>query len=371
MFRFLYLLILYLINLGCQGDTVSPDDTMPKNLTVEVIVSEDGSGKVDILAQAENVVEYRFYPGDLNADEFISNTGGSFSYNYSKSGSYNLEVRAYGSSGMFLKKVKKLTVQVGDDDGTIDLNKGYMTPLTYDGMNLIWGDEFEGTSLNNSKWSYELGDGCPNLCGWGNNELEFYKRENGIVKEGVVILEVKKEKFQNSDYTSARIKTQNKFSFKYGRIDIRAVLPRGQGMWPAFWMLGNNISSVGWPACGEVDIMEMVGGKGRENTVHGNARWDQSGLTDKSGSYVLESGTFADEYHVYSLVWNEESISWYVDDVRYHTVSILDPDMSEFHQEYFIILNLAIGGDWPGNPDATTVFPQRMAVDYIRVFQKS
>lgn len=246
---------------------------------------------------------------------------------------------------------------------------GYVSPLSYPGYTLAWNDEFDGTGLNPGDWTHETGDGCPSLCGWGNNELQYYRSQNTTVADGLLVIEAREESFGGRNYTSSRIKTQNKKFFRYGKIDIRAALPRGQGLWPALWMLGESITSVGWPASGEIDIMEMIGGGGREDTVHGTVHWDNNGTyASYGGSTTLGSGTFADQYHVFSIEWDSSAIRWYVDGVQYHVISITPADLSEFHDNFFFLFNVAVGGNWPGSPDATTYFPQRMYVDYVRVF---
>jgi beta-glucanase (GH16 family) len=246
---------------------------------------------------------------------------------------------------------------------------GYTTPVSYGGMALVWSDEFDGENLNATDWTFETGNGSG---GWGNNELQFYRSENTSLVDGNLIITARKESYMGSNYTSSRIKTQDKKVFQYGRVDIRAVLPKGQGIWPALWMLGNNISSVGWPSCGEIDIMEMVGGSNRENTVYGTAHWDEGGHAcncDGDHGYTLTSGTFNDKFHVFSLVWTDTALTWYVDDVQFAALDITTEVRSELKEESFFIFNVAVGGNWPGNPDATTIFPQRMIVDYIRFFQ--
>jgi beta-glucanase (GH16 family) len=183
------------------------------------------------------------------------------------------------------------------------------------------------------------------------------------------VISAKNEIFQSHDYTSSRIITKDKKFFKYGRVDIRAVLPEGQGIWPALWMLGSNIGTAGWPACGEIDIMEMIGGSGREKTVYGTAHWDNGGHDSSGKSYSLGTGTYADKFHVFSIVWNETSITWYMDDIQYNTVDTTPATRNEFQNNFFFIFNLAVGGDWPGNPNSATGFPQHLIVDYIRMFQ--
>lgn len=246
-------------------------------------------------------------------------------------------------------------------------SSGAISPTSYPGMTLVWEDDFNGSSINTSNWSFETGRG---QNGWGNNELQFYRRENTSLKDGNLIITAKKESFEGSEYTSSRLVTINKQQFRYGRIDIRAALPRGQGLWPALWMLGSNFPTVGWPKCGEIDIMEMIGGQGRENTVHGTVHWDNNGQRSLlSGSKKISSGTLADQFHVFSIVWNATSIRWYIDDIEYHTIDTTPAELDEFRRQFFFIFNVAVGGDWPGSPDASTTFPQHMIVDYVRVFQ--
>jgi beta-glucanase (GH16 family) len=248
--------------------------------------------------------------------------------------------------------------------------KGYTTPTSYANLKLAWADEFDGTSLNENFWNYELG----NNNGWGNNELQYYKKENTSVKDGYLIVQAKAENFSGQNYTSSRLTTQNKFNFKYGRIDIRAALPKGQGIWPALWMLGKNITTVNWPKCGEIDIMEMIGGSGSgtgsDKTTYGTAHWDNAGSHALyGGNTKLASGVFNDEFHVFSIVWDAKKIVWYLDDKQFHIIDTTPAGLSEFQEEYFLLVNLAVGGDWPGKPDGTTLLPQQLVVDYIRVFQ--
>jgi len=363
------MLTLFLL-IGVLG-SCSPDlpdaDQDPANLKVEIILSQEEAGVVDIIASADHCVEFRLYIDGGDSASYINPTG-IFRHTFIRSGNHLIEVRAYGLSGRYLKETRSIQVVAGD---IITIENGYKTPLSYPGYNLVWNDEFEGVAVNEQNWTFETGNGCPQLCGWGNNELQYYRRENAGVGDGVLTIEARRESIQGSGYTSARMITRNKRSFGYGRVDIRALLPKGQGIWPALWMLGNNISTVGWPACGEIDIMEMVGGSGRENTVHGTLHWDYQGThAQYGGSKIRSSGTYADEYHVFTIIWDPSSIRWYVNDQHFVTADILPASMGAFHQEFFFIFNLAVGGNWPGNPNSETQFPQRMKVDYIRVFQK-
>ena len=261
------------------------------------------------------------------------------------------------------------TVTLENDDPYSGNDSGYVTPTSYPGYTLVWNEEFDGTSLNSADWNYETGG-----HGWGNNELQNYRNDpsNIRIENGRMIITARKEQFGGNAYTSARLTTQGKKEFQFGRIDIRAKLPKGQGIWPALWMLGSNISTVGWPACGETDIMELIGHE--PHKVHGTTHWGPQGSntsTYRTGTYTLQQGDFSDAYHVFSIIWVQDNIRFYVDDQLYHTVSIshVNPATYRHNAPFFFIANVAVGGNWPGSPDATTVFPQSMYVDYIRVFQ--
>ncbi|MDG0968316.1 MAG: family 16 glycosylhydrolase [Porticoccaceae bacterium] len=266
---------------------------------------------------------------------------------------------------------------MADDGWEIPSFSGYTSPQSYDGYSLVWSDEFSGTEINTDNWSLEVGGG-----GWGNNELQYYTNRNAYLKDGMLVIRAEQESFGGRNYTSARMKTQGKQNFKYGRVDIRARMPEGQGMWPALWMLGKNIDEVSWPSCGEIDIMEMVGGgNGRDNRVHGTAHWNNGGLQQNIGYNPVSYGgnkllsgseTLATNFHVFSIIWDDDSITWYIDDVQYHVMAIdSSASLAAFQKEFFLIFNIAVGGDWPQSPDASTVFPQRMVVDYVRIFQES
>ncbi len=250
-------------------------------------------------------------------------------------------------------------------------NTGYSTPTFYSGYTLTWSDEFNGSELNRTNWNTELGNGNN---GWGNNELQYYTASfnNVFVSDGNLVIEARKELQSGFSYTSSRLTTQGKRSFKFGRIDIRAKLPVGKGIWPALWMLGNNITSIGWPACGETDIMELVGTY--PSRITGTAHWASPQGSDvmKNSNYILSSKDFSSEFHVFSINWKENEIDWYVDDQLFLTVQTNDVGVAAypFNEEQFFIFNVAVGGNWPGAPDGTTQFPQRMFVDYVRVFQK-
>ncbi len=248
-------------------------------------------------------------------------------------------------------------------------NAGYSTPLIYPGKTLTWSEEFDGSTINQNVWTFETGGG-----GWGNAELENYsaKTQNAFQSKGNLIIEARRE--NGNSYSSARMITKNKKVFNSSntsRIDIRAKIPVGKGIWPAIWMLGNNIDQVSWPACGEIDIMEILGNE--PNKLYGTFHFGANSTlhVSKGTSYVLSSGSFDQQFHVYSLVWMKDQAQILIDDIPYFTLTtaMTAGNAYPFNSDFFFILNVAVGGNWPGSPDATTVFPQRLVVDYIRVFQ--
>ena len=369
----LFLIAFFVLSFNsCKEEPVKDSVSLPTNLQVTVSVSDDVEGLVEVTASADKANFYTFIFSDNNDDIIEENNEGEASYQFSEEGTYQIEVRANTSQISYINQIETVTISFEDNTpgpGFIPTS-GYSTPLTYPNYNLVWNDEFEGNALSTADWNYEIGTGSN---GWGNNELQYYTDENTRIEDGYLIIEAKQELTNGSNYSSSRVTTQNKQSFKYGRIDIRAALPYGQGIWPALWMLGNDISSVGWPDCGEIDIMELVGGDvsgGGDNVVHGTVHWDNGGTYANYGqSNTLSDGIFANEFHVFSIVWNEQSITWYRDDIQYNVIDISPANMSEFDQEFFFIFNVAVGGNWPGSPNSETEFPQTMIVDYVRVFQ--
>ncbi len=244
---------------------------------------------------------------------------------------------------------------------------GYWSAASYPGYHLAWSDEFNDAVVNTQNWNFETGNN-----GWGNHELENYtgRPQNVFESNGNLIIEARKENLDGSAYTSARITTQGKRMLQYGRIDMRAKLPVSPGMWPALWMLGSNINTVPWPACGEIDIMELIGKNPMQ--VVGSYHWKQANGQEGTINNVWNATTdFSKKFHVFSLIWEQNKMQLLVDDQPY--VSITDQSTQgvyPFNDPFFLIFNVAVGGDWPGPPDDSTVFPQRMFVDYVRFFQK-
>ena len=250
-------------------------------------------------------------------------------------------------------------------------------PASSTSRTLVWNDEFngpDGSSPDPAKWIAVNND-----SGYGNKELEYYtgRRSNVYLHNGSLVITARREKYVGKDgqtrpYTSGRIESRGRFELKYGRVEARIKLPKGQGIWPAFWMLGSDFKRSGWPACGEIDIMENVGYE--PSKVHGSLHGPgYSGDNPLSGAYTLPHGThFSDGYHVFAVEWEPRAIRFYVDGNLYETQS---PDNVPaghrwvFDHPFFVVLNVAVGGLWPGFPDATTRFPQSMLVDYVRVYR--
>lgn len=259
---------------------------------------------------------------------------------------------------------------VNDDTKIIISNTGYDAPTSYAGYTLAWSDEFNGTSLNLATWSFQNGNGCPNLCGWGNNELEYYTENNLTLQDGKMIIEARKENVGGSSYTSSKIVSTGKKTFKFGRIDIRAKLPKGKGIWPALWLMPESSVYGTWPKSGELDMVELVGHE--PNKVYGTLHFGPGpGSTQIGKIYTLPGGTFNDEFHVFSLIWKQDQIQWLVDGNVYGTANKADFGSNNypFNEQFYFIFNLAVGVQWPGSPDASTSFPQWMIVDYVRVYQ--
>lgn len=232
----------------------------------------------------------------------------------------------------------------------------------------LWHDEFD--TIDTTQWSFETG-----ASGWGNNEWQYYtaRKENAYVQDGVLHIRASKEDYEGAKYTSARMITKGKFSFTYGTIEARIALPTGKGIWPAFWMLGENIDAVSWPACGEIDIIEAVND---ENAVYGTNHWQYEGGHVQYGNntkdyYGTSKVLDITQFHNYKMVWNEKLIAMYVDDFKYQEIAIENAKdgLEAFHKPQFFILNVAVAGNWPGFDVDDAQFPNEMLVDYIRVLK--
>ncbi|MEO6132663.1 MAG: family 16 glycosylhydrolase [Saprospiraceae bacterium] len=288
----------------------------------------------------------------------------------------SFQVRLYNPQNCTIEKDVIIITINDDDDNVAGLtipSGGPSSPDHYDGYNLVWRDEFAGDVLNSADWSFENGNGCPNNCGWGNNESEYYRPDNISLVNGFLVITAKKQQYEGFEYTSSKIVTKGKQQFKFGRIDMRAALPEGKGIWPALWMLGSNIDAVGWPACGEFDIMELTGDV--PNRVVGTVHYGSDLANHHYNSVSKFAGSndsYQEKFHVYSLNWENNLVQFLVDDEIYSTIRPADLNGQPwpFNKFFYFIFNVAVGGVWPGQPDSSTKFPQYMIVDYVRVFQK-
>ena len=230
---------------------------------------------------------------------------------------------------------------------------------------LVFSDEFNKDTLDLNSWSYDLGDGCPSLCGWGNNERQLYTKKNVSTVNNQLIISATK---QGDAYHSGRITSKDKFEFTYGTIEVKAQLPKGKGLWPAIWMLGHDIDTNTWPACGEIDIMEYVGKSPGEihTTLHTPESYGQSFNTKITNIDAIEVG-----FHVYKTKWDANQIMFYIDDLLVYTFSpeIKNDKTWPFNKPFYIILNLAIGGNFGGSEVDDAIFPQDFVIDYVRVYQ--
>jgi len=262
------------------------------------------------------------------------------------------------------------------DSNSTNRNDAETNEFYLEGWELVWQDEFNDSEIDFSKWEHEV-----NAEGGGNNELQYYtdRAENSHIRDTVLVIKAIQETYTGSEgtreYTSARLRTKNKGDWLYGRFEVRAKLPRGQGLWPAIWMLPTDWDYGGWAASGEIDIMELIGHQPHMvyGTIHFGGEWPDNQHTGTS--YTLPSGIFADDFHVFTLIWEETKMEWYVDGNLYLTQtewhSVNGDYPAPFDKPFHLLLNVAVGGNWPGDPDETTIFPQTMEVDYVRVYRKS
>lgn len=271
-----------------------------------------------------------------------------------------------------LKKITALSIIVLS---FIGCNSDDKQNINQRNWQMSWSDEFNGTTAGElpdaSKWSYDIGTGDN---GWGNNELEYYtNRPQNISMDGKgnLVITAIKESFQGASYTSARIKTKGILEQKYGRFEARLKTPFGQGLWPAFWMLGNNSDTATWPLCGEIDIMELRGQKPNliQSTLHGPG---YSGANAISGTNILINSRYDNQFHLFAVEWDENKIDFFVDDYLFKRIEKSEVETKGqwvYDHAFFLILNVAVGGNFVGSPNALTPFPQKMTVDYVRVYK--
>jgi len=337
---FAAILLATLVSYSCKKKSSGVTDTAPTNLTLSAVVSTDNSGNVNFTASASNAVNYEF---DFGNGTFQNVPSGTVTYKYPASGNYTVKVTAKSAGGQTISKSIDISVTVA--------------------LTLIWSEEFSTAGAPDpAKWGYDIGTGSN---GWGNNEAQYYtnRAENVTVSNGTLKITARKETFSGSNYTSARILTKDKFSFKYGKIEARAKLPQGIGTWAAIWMLGNNISTVGWPACGEIDIMEHIGAQ--QNKIYGTVHYPGFSGGNAVGGTV-NSTNVANEFRRYGVEWTASTIKFSVDDVVFFTFN--NNATIPFNHNFFVILNVAMGGNFGGTIDPAFT-SSAMEVDYVRVYQ--
>jgi hypothetical protein len=351
--------------LACSGGDEDPivvdQNVIPTELSliIEVVGATnenpngDGSGLIKCQVTAKNAVKYGF---KFAGGEEIMSTTGSMEFTSTEQGAkeFNITVYAYSLTNHKISTSKNVII--------------YVTPDLF--SNLIFSDEFDVNGVpDNTKWGFDIGTGCPNLCGWGNNEAQYYtsRTDNVNVKDGILTITAKKENYMGSSYTSTKILTKGKFDFTYGKVEVRAKLPKGKGTWPAIWMLGANIDEVGWPACGEIDIMEHFGKS--QGTVSSAMHTPSShGATVNYGDQFLED--VSTEFHIYVVEWTEEEIVFKVDDVEHYRYnpSVKNDSTWPYNKDQYLIMNIAMGGTAGGPIDANFT-ESSMEIDYIRVYQ--
>ena len=363
-FRFIsnYKLLLVCLVLSCSSGgsdddpvVTPPLDIIPSNLVlnIEIVGADvsnpngDGSGVIQCTALATDATKYGFKIGSEAEQESVS---GNFNYTFTEGGvnSYIVTVFAYSSTGHFISTFKNILVYVNDEP------------------QLVWSDEFNVDGApNSSKWSYDIGAG-----GWGNGESQYYtdRSDNVIVEGGLLKITAKKELYQGANYTSTRMITKDKYEFTYGKVEIKAKLPEGGGTWPAIWLLGANIDTVGWPACGEIDIMEHWG---HNPTIVSSATHTPSCSGGCGNTSVGETtvSDFATEFHVYGLEWTEDELRFFIDDTFLYAYNpaVKNNSTWPFDNPQFFILNIAMGGSWFTIDSGFTA--STMEIDYIRVYQ--
>jgi beta-glucanase (GH16 family) len=339
--RMAFLWILSMLSIiSCSKSTsTTGGNVLPTNLAITANVSTDNSGNVSFTATATNASTYDY---DFGNGIYQTVPSGTVTYRYPASGNYTVNVTAKSSTGHTISKSVQVNVSVA--------------------QSLVWADEFNAPGVPDpAKWDYNIGT---NGNGWGNNELQYYtnRSDNVSISNGTLKIIAKKESYSGSAYTSARILTKNKFSVKYGKIEVRAKLPAGVGTWPAAWMLGNNIDQVGWPACGEIDIMEHKGSD--QNRIYGTLHHPgHSGSNGDGATTVIANATT--EFNVYAVDWNASTIKFSVNGNVFYSFN--NNGSVPFNQNFFILLNLAMGGTFGGPVDPA--FSQAtLEIDYVRVY---
>ncbi|MBJ6368442.1 glycoside hydrolase family 16 protein [Snuella sedimenti] len=363
--KVLHVILLFFVSCSGNSDSMISPETevaiIPSNLSLTIDVlgldtenpNGDGSGTITCKATAFNAVTYGF---KIENEAEVKSASGELDYTFSREGTNNylVTVFAYSSTGHTISLFKTITVYVGEKP-----------------LKLVWSDEFDvNGEPDDSKWGYDLGNGCPNLCGWGNGEKQYYtnRPENVKVEDGVLKITAKMEAYQGFNYTSARLLTKDKYEFTYGKVEVKAKLPSGSGTWPAIWMLGANIDTVGWPACGEIDIMEHWG---HNPKIVSSATHTPACSGGCSGTKVGETtvNDFSSGFHVYGLEWTEDALHFSLDGTILYTYKpdVKDSNTWPYTKPQFLILNIAMGGNWFTIDENFT--ESTMEIDYIKIYQ--
>jgi beta-glucanase (GH16 family) len=364
---FIYLFLISFLVSSCFEKKSEEPIILPNNLTIQVEYLGNGVVKANFTAEKAAFYKVSFgTPGE----SLVRVNENSATKTFTTKGDFTLQVQAHTTEKDFISATQMIRMNAAALG--LDPNTGYTSPTSYDEYDLVWADEFSGTELS-EVWNFELGDGCPLTCGWGSEELQYYKKDNATLVDGNLIITAKKENEGTRNYTSSRMTTQGKEFITFGRVDVRAKFPKGKGFGPALWMMGESLPDLGWPKAGTISIASMVGGStdNGDATVIGTSYWDDSDKEEFSrGMATLPFGILNDEFHVFSIVWDAQKIVWLKDGIEYHSLDITPAEMDEFQKPFFFLLSLSVGGRTLGTPDETSVFPQEMSVDYIRVFQK-
>lgn len=399
-FKVVVFMFLILLNITCNKTNIHEDTPKPVLLVdhLSVIEGESDSLQVGVTLKGTHkdaiIIKYQTIAGTATELEDYTHIFGEMQFQsldsiekqfvpikiidddiYEETEKFKIEFSTDDDVKLNIK-TSEITIFDNDLEEIIYNYEGYSTPKEYDGWTSVFADEFSGTMLNEEYWNPVIGNGCPSLCGFGNNEKQYYRKENIEIDSGLLTIHALKQEYESNYYTSARLNTKDKIYFFFGRVDIRAKLPYSQGLWPALWMQGQDDNMVGWPERGEIDIMELRGNQPNvvSSTVHyKNASGNH--YHPPSKTHTLSQYDYSDEFHVFSIIWNKYKIEFFVDDERYNVVFFSSQNFYQgnnpFLEPFYILMNVAVGGNFGGDPDTTTIWPQKMEVDYVRVFQKN
>ena len=371
----LLLISAWLTACGGAGSSVAVDKVAPTVSITDNLTVTTASGPVSLIFLFSEDIGNSFSADDI---ALSGGTAGSFTIVSGTRATLEVTptVNAAGSIQVSVSAGKFTDLANNSNLLETSYARAFDTRIASNDWVLNWSDEFNGNALDMTVWSYYVG-----ASGWGNNESQYYQAQNAVVKDGFLTITAKQEAVGGAPYTSARLQTSRKKTFTYGRFEMRAKLPGTQGMWPAFWLLGETCNSFGlyggsvnWPACGEIDAMEMIGGLNDGSgdfTTHGTLHYLNAAGINPAPSFAYRNATrLSADFHTYTIDWTPQSFTWYIDGIPYGT-KVLTADMGIFQKPFFLMLNLAVGGNWGGWPNASTVFPQTYVIDYLRHYTKT